>query len=643
MLLTNDSSREKPRWSMKPRRFFRDYWRRIAIVTYDSLAIVVSYAAAYVTRAGWPMEEPHVSIFLNTLLPLFICRQIVFIGLRLHRSPWRYASIPDMINIVRAVALSSGLFLVLMAFYNRWQSYPRSVPLLDAVFLIVLLGGARIGFRAWREGQILSPKIDYGKDKPKRALIVGAGDCGEQVVRELDRARDGSFEPIGFVDDARSKRHSMIRNLPVMGDTRDIPKLVKEYGITEIIIAIPSAPYAKLREIYEISRKTGAEVVTVPNLAGIAEGRVDVRSLRRVQVEDLLGREAVELDLRLSEQYLRGRRILVTGAGGSIGTEICRQVLSFGPAQIILFGHGENSIFQTTNDLAERGWTGRVRPVVGCFTRREKVMRVFEEYRPEIVFHAGAHKHVHLMEMEPDEAVWNNVIGTRNVLDAASEWGAQRVVCISTDKAADPVSVMGCSKRIAEMLVHGSQSPPITVGVRFGNVLGSRGSVVPLFRRQIERGGPLTVTHPDMTRFFMTIPEAVQLVIQAGAIGKGGEIFMLDMGEPISIVQLARDMIELSGLRPGVDIEIRFVGIRPGERLVERLVGIHEILQPTDQPKIFRLEFEPEAEPVDVRTVIDDLERASFRGDRSRVLQLMKEIVPEFEPGSFVDSIRTAD
>ena len=613
----------------------RRRWRKWAVVAYDTVMMIVSYSVAYIARAGWPLEPPHNQIFLSTLLLLFVCRQVVFVLLGLYRSPWRYASIPDAVNIVRAVMLSSGLFMLLMAFYNRMLQYPRSVPLIDGTLLILLLGGGRIVLRAWREGQILTLSAERGKEPPARALIVGAGDAGEQVVRELERARGTSFDAIGFVDDAEAKQNSLIRNLAVMGRVEDVPRIVAEYGVTKIIIAVPSAPYAKLRSIYDICRKTGADILTVPNLAGIAEGRVDVRSLRSVQIEDLLGRDAVKLVLSLSEEYLRGKRVLVTGAGGSIGSEICRQILGFGPAQVVLMGHGENSIFDCINDLRNRGWGAKIQPVVGCFTRRDKVRRIFREIRPQVVFHAGAHKHVHLMESEPDEAVWNNVIGTRNILESARENGAERVVCISTDKAADPVSAMGCSKRIAEMLIQASSPPPVVVGVRFGNVLGSRGSVVPVFRRQIEAGGPVTVTHPEMTRFFMTIPEAVQLVIQAGAVGLGSEVFMLDMGEPIRIADLARDMIELSGLRPGIDIEVQFVGIRPGERLVERLVGANEVLQPTDQPKIFQLGFQENGYDWSALTAdIAELEQRSLTGDAAGVVHVMQRMVPEFRPGA---------
>ncbi|WP_161821423.1 nucleoside-diphosphate sugar epimerase/dehydratase [Sporotomaculum syntrophicum] len=500
--------------------------------------------------------------------------------MKLYNRVWAYASTGELFAIVQAVSL--GCLGTVAFTYLSETLLPRSVLVVSWAFIILLVGISRLGWRIR-----MDYKKGYGR-QGKRTLIVGAGDAGVQVAREL-KNHDSGLLPVGYIDDDMNKQHQSILDIPVLGTRDRITNLCKQYSIETIIVAIPSANASTIREIFELCKNTTLEVKTLPGLYQLIDGEVSVSNLRPVAIEDLLQREPVKLDLEEISGYIRGETVLVTGAGGSIGSELCRQIARFRPLELILLGHGENSIHGIWLELADKYQKLPLRVEIADVRDKDKINRIFIKYRPGLVFHAAAHKHVPLMEMHPDEAVKTNILGTKNLAEAADRAGTKTFVLISTDKAVNPSSVMGATKRMAELVVQQMDRISETrfAAVRFGNVLGSRGSVVPIFEQQIKKGGPVTVTDPEMKRYFMTIPEAVQLVIQAGSMAGGGEVFILDMGQPVKIVDLARDMIRLSGLEPDKDIKIKFTGIRPGEKLFEELLTAEEGSSATKHKRIF--------------------------------------------------------
>ncbi|MDC3416612.1 polysaccharide biosynthesis protein [Aquibacillus sp. 3ASR75-54] len=500
---------------------------------------------------------------------------------RLYHKVWEYASIGEMVAIIRAVTLSIATTGLVQMVVNG-DVYVRVLGI-TWMLHIILIGGSRFSWRIYRD-RFIKMKRD-----PKRALIVGAGSAGTMLVRQLLKSNDTDLEPVAFVDDDHSKQKLQIYGITVSGKTEDIPALVERLKVDHIIIAIPSLSKQGIQSIYRQCGKTKAKTKIMPMIEDIVTGKVSVHSFREVEVEDLLGRDPVQLDTGSIVKKITGKTVLVTGAGGSIGSEICRQVCKFGPRKIVLVGHGENSIYKI--DMELRGKYSvefEIVPVIADVQDSRRMLEVIDTHRPDVVYHAAAHKHVPLMEYNPVESVKNNVIGTKNVAEAAATFGVHTFVLVSSDKAVNPTNVMGSSKRIAEMVIQrlARQSQTKFVAVRFGNVLGSRGSVIPLFKRQIQAGGPVTVTHPDMTRYFMTIPEASRLVMQAGALARGGEIFVLDMGEPVKIVDLAENLIRLSGYTLD-EIPIKFTGIRPGEKMFEELLGDGEVHPEAIYPKIF--------------------------------------------------------
>lgn len=500
---------------------------------------------------------------------------------KLYTRAWEYASIGELIVIFKAVTLS--IFVTTAIQYFFFQGIYIRMLAVTWMLHILLIGGSRF---SWR---ILQDTVSKQTINKKRTLIVGAGSAGTMVVRQLLHNRTAELFPVAFVDDDPKKHHLEVMGIPVLGGVDQIEEIVRNLQIEHIIIAIPSLRKKEWQKIFNACTRTKVKTQTIPMLEDLMTGKVSISQFRDVQVEDLLGRDPVELDLESISGYIANRVILVTGAGGSIGSEICRQVSRFHPRQLVLLGHGENSIYNIEMELKTSFPEGiEYVTEIADIQDRNKMFRIMEKYRPSVVFHAAAHKHVPLMERNPEEAVKNNVIGTKNVADAADRYGVKTFVMISTDKAVKPTSVMGSSKRIAEMIIQhmASFSKTKFVAVRFGNVLGSRGSVIPLFKEQISRGGPVTVTHPDMMRYFMTIPEASRLVIQAGALAKGGEIFVLDMGEPVKIVDLAKNLIELSGYTVE-EIGVKFTGIRPGEKLFEELLNPEEVHEEQIYPKIY--------------------------------------------------------
>lgn len=504
-------------------------------------------------------------------LILLISYHIFSIKFRLYHKAWEYASIGELKCIIKITCLSI-LITAIFQFIIFYTIYLR-ILIVMWMMQLLLIGGSRFVWRILRDSYISS------MDKRKRTLIVGAGAAGTMVAKQLKNSRETDLRPIGYVDDDPNKYNLDFFDIPVLGKIDEIERIVQEHKVEWIVIAIPSLKKGELNRIVDLCSKTKIKVQIMPKIEDIMTGKLSVTSFRDVQVEDLLEREPVELDIRAIADKLTGKTVLVTGAGGSIGSEICRQVSKFRPKRLLLLGHGENSIYQINMELQNK-YKGKfeIIPIIADIQDRERIFEVMEEYRPLVVYHAAAHKHVPLMEYNPKEAVKNNIFGTKNVGDAAGTYNVDTFVLISTDKAVNPTSVMGATKRCAEIIIQelNQQFKTKYVAVRFGNVLGSRGSVIPLFKKQIREGGPITVTHPEMRRYFMTIPEASCLVIQAGALARGGEIFVLDMGEPVKIVDLAKNLIKLSGFSEE-EIPIKFTGIRPGEKLFEELLNEDEV------------------------------------------------------------------
>jgi FlaA1/EpsC-like NDP-sugar epimerase len=556
----------------------------------------------------------------------------VFVLFGFYNRWWRYVSTRDMWGAARGVAAAS--LLVYLVFYFAPVSHvrmPRTVPLLDLLILLALVAASRMLARTVMERPAPGSFLARGKE----VVVVGAGDAGQVVLRELLRNHALGYTPIGLVDDDPRKRNMRLHGVRVMGTIADLPRVLREQRPDELLIAIPSASGEQRRRIVEAAQAAAVPVKTLPGLHELISGDVNlVGQIRPIQVEDVLGREPVEVDLRLVASYLEDECVLVTGAGGSIGSELARQIARLGPSRIVLLDHSEGALFDIERELVdERHYTASV-PVLADVADRAKLRQVFEKYRPGVVFHAAAYKHVPLLEANPLECVRNNVVATRVVAEVAVEFGVSHFVLISTDKAASPKNIMGQSKAICEWIVEAyGGRPDVTtrfVAVRFGNVLGSSGSVIPIFRKQIARGGPVTVTHPEMTRFFMTIPEAASLVVQAGAMdgvaGNGGRVFVLDMGEPVKILDLARNMIRLSGRRPDEEIPIDFVGVRPGEKLHEELWNEGEQVVPTAHPKILAA-TRPPVDPAWLEEELDELGELAEAGDTLGVVARLGQIV----------------
>jgi len=559
---------------------------------------------------------------------------------------WRYASVDELTEIATLMAafvtLQNILFTTLHSFSGLPISHlPQTLPFLDGLFSCLFVGAIRFSIRIVdRANQ--KQKTYYRRDS---VLVVGAGNAGVSLVQEMQRNPQLGMNPVAFIDDDPQKVNLRIRKLQVVGNRHKIPEIVTSLNIRKVIIAIPSAAGKDIREIVDICKQTGLQTSTLPAIHEILNGRVRVDSIRDIRIEDLLRREPVQTDIARVSQFLRGKKVLVTGAGGSIGSELCRQILKCRPAQMMLVGHGENSVFNIQQELQqvlqllqEEGENQEHIPnLLACIADirfRSRIEYIFEQYKPDVVFHAAAHKHVPLMELNPPEAITNNVIGTKNLLDLSLENDVEHFVMISTDKAVNPTNVMGASKRTAEMLVlqAARQSGRSYVAVRFGNVLGSRGSVVPTFQKQISAGGPITVTHPDICRYFMTIPEAVQLVLQASVLGRSGEVMMLNMGEPVKIVDLAKELIRLSGYQVGKDIEIKFSGLRPGEKLFEELFIEGEEYEPTDHEKLFVVKNASRIIPDHLISTVEQLCQAAEKNDANAIVFLMEQIVPGYKP-----------
>jgi FlaA1/EpsC-like NDP-sugar epimerase len=583
----------------------------------DAALVAVAWWLAFELRFDQGVPPFYETLFKRTILIVLGIKLVVFVLFGFYNRWWRYVSTRDMWGAARGVAVACFVADLTVYFASPVHDLrlPRSVAALDLLLTLAFIAGSRLLARTLIErpsGGIVA--------RGKEVIVVGAGDAGQLIVRELQRSRTLGYTPIGLIDDDPRKKNLRIHGVRVLGTTDDLLHVLRDNKPDELLIAMPSASGEARQHIVDVSRKNGVPVKTLPGLYELIAGDSDhlAPQLRPVSVEDVLGREPVEVDVDAIAAYVRGETVLVTGAGGSIGAELCRQIARVGAARLILVDNSEPSLFAIERELVdERGYTPAI-PVLGDVQNRTKMRQVFERYRPSVVFHAAAYKHVPMMEANPVESVRNNVLGTRIVADTAVEFGAERFVLVSTDKALNPRAVYGQCKAICEWIVesYGARSdvPTRFVAVRFGNVLNSAGSVVPIFRRQIARGGPVTVTHPEMTRFFMTIPEAVALVVQAGSIGGRGEIFVLDMGDPVSILGLAENMIRLSGKEPGRDIAIEFVGARPGEKLHEELWGEGEMVTDTTHFKIKRASRRT-VDPVWLEDELTELERLVEDGD----------------------------
>ena len=607
--------------------------RMVLIILLQAAIVVASLWGAFAVRFDFNISSVQLSRFYSLLPALLAIKLGVFWWQGLFRGWWRYVSMADLVVIVRANVIASLLFLLYAFLAYRGANIPRSVLVLDWMFCFLFMGGVRFFTRALREHYLPMPARN--RQPRSRLLVVGSGDAGQMIAREIRLNPALNLEVVGFVDDDPRKRKQSFQGFPVLGKIRRIGRICQEQGVDEIVIAIPSASGKDLRHIVELCQATGVKFKTLPGVGQLIDGKISIQQVKDVELEDLLGRASVKLDLSRIEACLKGKRVLVTGAGGSIGSEICRQVARFQPKKIVLFENAETPLFQIERELRIKFPELRIVPIIGDIRFKARVEAIFDEFLPEVVFHAAAYKHVPMMECNPAEAANNNVRGTRIIADAAHRFGTERFVMISTDKAVNPTNVMGASKRAAELYVQAlaKRSRTNFVTVRFGNVLGSNGSVIPIFKEQIAKGGPVTVTHPEVTRFFMTIPEASQLVLQAGSMGKGGEIFLLDMGEPVKIVKLAEELIQLSGYRPYEDIEIAFSGLRPGEKLYEELLLDGEGVQPTCHEKIMVAKAAECDEVVLVRQ-IEELYQLARAMDLGGVVAKLQEMVPEFKPAN---------
>ena len=604
----------------------------------DVVLLSAAYYGAFTLRFDGRLPDEYWHLFAFSAPLVVPTKAILLYHFGLYRYFWRHTGIPELTQLVKALSLASLLIIADYAIVVGFVTFPRSIILFDWCLSLLALATFRALPRLLRDKPV--PGLNRAKIQRDAApaarqnvLLYGAGDLGASMAEQISASQSGSKRVLGFIDDDPALLHMSIHGCEVLGGRDVLPKVVARYGhIDQIVITISAISGRQLNEIVELCRQHSPNVQIAPSLDELFMGKVRVSDLRDVQIGDLLGRESAKVDFNEErlKTFLGDKTILVTGAGGSIGSELCFQILKFRPRKIILLGRGENSIYATKQRLLPHANGVELEEVIGDIINYSKVDRVFSLRRPELVFHAAADKHVPLMEANPDEAVLNNIIGTENVLTAALEYGAQRVVCISSDKAVNPSSVMGCCKRVTELLVRSPKFSRVACAVRFGNVMGSRGSVIPLFKKQIADGGPITITDPNITRYFMTIPEAVLLVLQAGSLSRAGEIFLLDMGQPIRLLDLARQMVRLSGLREDA-IPVKFVGLRPGEKLEEELSYPYETLLPTDQAKLSRLDG-PSKVPFDLPTRVQRLKALGISMDFEEIQRTLQEVVPEYQP-----------
>lgn len=606
----------------------RKYLLPMFLASLDIISVILAaFISIYLRFDSNKIPANYLSLLIS-YMPLTVVIYIVsFYLFKLYGRIWRYASATELIAIVMANIAASTAWYFISLYIGA--VLPRSLYVFTGLLLILFIGGSRLSLRFYSY-VMNKPKYRQIQRKKNKVLIIGAGDAGAMLLREIERYHIANRQVVGFIDDDKNKTGKILLGVKVLGTRNELVKIASEKGIDEIIIAMPSVKGKEIKAIINICKETNCKLTILPGLYEIIEGKVSISQLRPVEIEDLLGRDPVKLDTTAVKEYLAGKIVLITGAGGSIGSEIVRQVAKMQPKKLLLLGKGENSIYEITQELKINSPEVKTVPIIADIRDKERIKAIMDYFKPQVVFHAAAHKHVPLMEYQPAEAVRNNILGTKVVADEAAAHNVETFVMISTDKAVNPTSVMGCTKRVAEMYVQSMNKNSGTrfVAVRFGNVLGSRGSVIPLFKKQIAKGGPVTVTHPDMKRYFMTIPEASQLVLQAGAMAKGGEVFVLDMGEPVRIYDLAKDLITLSGLIPDKDIEIKITGLRPGEKLFEELLSAEDGTEKTTHKKIFTARIKE----IDKAELDREIRKILEITDGEEVVAALQKIVPTYTP-----------
>lgn len=606
----------------------RKYLLPMFLASLDIIGVILAaFISIYLRFDSDKIPANYLSMLISYLPLAVIIYLLSFYVFKLYGRIWRYASATELIAIVMANIAASTAWYFISLYIGA--VLPRSLYVFTGLLLIFFIGGSRLSLRFYSY-VMNKPKYRQIQRKKNKVLIIGAGDAGAMLLREIERYHIANRQVVGFIDDDKNKTGKILLGVKVLGTRNELIKIATEKGIDEIIIAMPSVKGKEIKAIINICKQTNCKLTILPGLYEIIEGKVSISQLRPVDIEDLLGRDPVKLDTTAVKEYLAGKIVLITGAGGSIGSEIVRQVAKMQPKKLLLLGKGENSIYEITQELKINCPEVKTVPIIADIRDKERIKAIMDYFKPQVVFHAAAHKHVPLMEYQPAEAVRNNILGTKVVADEAAAHNVETFVMISTDKAVNPTSVMGCTKRVAEMYVQSMNKNSGTrfVAVRFGNVLGSRGSVIPLFKKQIAKGGPVTVTHPDMKRYFMTIPEASQLVLQAGAMAKGGEVFVLDMGEPVRIYDLAKDLITLSGLIPDKDIEIKITGLRPGEKLFEELLSAEDGTEKTTHKKIFTARIKE----IDKAELDNEISKILEITDGEEVVAALQKIVPTYTP-----------
>ncbi len=617
-----------------------------AVFLTDILLVCISWFVSFSLRFNFDIPASFMASGMGLLPAVVLIKIVVFYFFHVYRGMWRYTSLTDLINIVKAAVFSTLLLIFTVLLFNRFQGFSRSIFIIDGTMTILLISGSRILLRLFFElksgdnaGKTLINQIFGMQMRPADAInliIVGAGNAGEKICREIRENTGLKYFIEGFVDDDPAKLGKRIHGIPVVGRIKDLPTLAPKMNAGEILIASPSASAAQMRRIVDHCKQTGLAFKTLPSLGELINGKITVKAIRDVAYRDLLGREVVTLEKDKIGKYLERSCVLITGAGGSIGSELCRQVCRFKPRQILLFDQAESPLYDIDLELRQNFPYVDTIPILGDIRNRSRLDKIFAYFKPQTIFHAAAYKHVPMLELQPWEAVLNNIHGSRNVINAAVRFGAQRFVLVSTDKAVRPTNVMGTTKRVVELIAQARSCDDRVntkfITVRFGNVVGSVGSVIPLFRKQIARGGPVTVTHPEVTRFFMTIPEASQLILQAGAMGNGGEIYILEMGEPVKIANMAKDLIRMSGFEPGKDIQLKYIGLRPGEKLYEELITEGENIIHTTHQKILVLT----GQSCDLDRLngnIDTLIESAKTHNATKIKRLLEQLVPEYSPG----------
>jgi FlaA1/EpsC-like NDP-sugar epimerase len=602
----------------------------------DAILFALAFYLSFFIRFEGAIPDFHLrQVFIY--LPVFVgLKLIVFYFFQLHRVTWSYVGLYELLKIFKVLTLCSlilSTLILFLAYEGSFRGFPRSVFLIDYALSLIFIGGFKISKRVYLYGK------KYPLIEQKRTLIIGAGNAGEQIVRDMRRTKDSPYLPVAFVDDDPGKKKVFIHGIKVVGNRKEVPKIVRDLEIEAAVLAMPSVPSKEIRDIVSYLHKAGInEIRIIPGTKEIMSRNISILDIKKIDLKDLLSREPVEIEYSQVRKSLKGKRVLITGAGGSIGAELGRQIAQFDPELVALLDFDETELFHISREIKENHSGLSVIPVLGDIVNKDKMAAVFSQVAPHIVFHAAAYKHVPVIEDFPEEAIRVNILGTKILGELSQHYGTEKFIFISTDKAVNPTSVMGASKRVAEMMVTdlNHQEKTQFVAVRFGNVLGSRGSVIPIFQEQIKKGGPVTVTHPEMKRYFMTIPEAVLLVLQAGSMGNGGEVLVLDMGEQVKIYDVACELIRLSGLEPHKDIPVIFTGIRPGEKLFEEVLTAEEGVEPTDHPKIYKAKIKKPFSQEFLNEKIEKLRKLAQVQDRNAIIQTFQEIVLTYKPDSSV-------